>query len=60
MRHDGSEALLSDANVDAVYVPTPNSLHAGWAIKATQAGTPEVLDRRESAQFSFCAAGTKR
>ena len=32
------EALLASAEIDAVYVPLPNSLHAEWVIKAAQAG----------------------
>lgn len=32
------EELLNDENVDAVYVPLPNSLHKEWVIKAAKAG----------------------
>lgn len=28
------EALLNDAEIDAVYIPLPNHLHVPWAIKA--------------------------
>ena len=38
-RHYGNyEALLADTNIDAIYLPLPNSMHAKWAIQAARAG----------------------
>ncbi|MEL7088441.1 MAG: aldo/keto reductase, partial [Planctomycetota bacterium] len=36
--HGTYEALLADANVDAVYIATPHPMHAYWAIRAAEAG----------------------
>lgn len=59
------EALLGDAEVDAVYVPLPNSLHAPWAMACAQAGKhvlcekPLALNLSE-AQAMFKAARDHR
>jgi predicted dehydrogenase len=56
------EALLEADNIDAVYIPLPNSLHRDWAIRFAEAGKhvlcekPLALDAAECAEMSAAAA----
>jgi predicted dehydrogenase len=50
--HDGYDALLSDPEIDAVYIPLPNHLHLAWSIRAAQAGKHVLCEKPIALQAS--------
>ncbi len=50
-RYASYEALLSDPDIQAVYIATPHPMHAEWAVKAAQHGKHILLEKPATVNF---------
>lgn len=53
---DDYQAVIDAAEVDAVYIPLPNGLHARWALAALNAGKHVLVEKSLAGTLDDCLA----
>ena len=53
--YDDADALISDAEVDAVYIGTPPGSHLEYALKVSAAGKPCYVEKPMARNYTECA-----
>ncbi|KAF8863061.1 NAD(P)-binding protein [Acephala macrosclerotiorum] len=43
--HGSYQEMLDDPNIDAIYIPLPNSFHFEWAVRSIRAGKHVLLEK---------------
>jgi predicted dehydrogenase len=52
--HHSADALIGDPEIDAVYIATPPSSHAGLAVRVAQAGKPCLVEKPMAPTHAEC------
>jgi len=52
--YDDADKLIHDSRVDAVYIATPPSSHADYAIKVLEAGKPVYVEKPMAMDYAEC------
>lgn len=54
--YDSYDEMLASGHVDAVYIALPNSMHAGYAIRAARAGIHALVEKPLAVSVEECEA----